>query len=95
VEIVVVMDGPETVDPDTDTSFTLITAAQERDHCVWYRLPSDVSIVDGQVRARATPAIADERHSPPLLPAPAEDVDLTGVDAGPLEAGARLPDRGP
>ncbi|MDX2380961.1 MAG: glutathione synthase [Acidimicrobiia bacterium] len=81
MDIVVVMDGPETVDPDTDTSFALITAAQERDHRVWHCLPSDLSIVEGRVGARATPAIADETSTPPLLPMPGEDVDLAAVDA--------------
>ncbi len=81
MDVIVIMDGPETVDPDTDTSYAVIVAAQEREHRVWHCRPDDLSIVDGRVRARATPAIADDALVPPLRPAPPDDLDLTAVDA--------------
>jgi glutathione synthase len=81
MDIVVVIDGPDTVDATTDTSFALIAAAQERGHRVWHCGAGDLSIVRGRVWARATPAVTDETHTPPLLPGPVDDLDLTTVDA--------------
>ncbi|MFY9337765.1 MAG: hypothetical protein WAP49_16405 [Mycobacterium sp.] len=52
-DIVVVMDGPETVNPLTDTSFGLIVAASERGHRCWHCGAADLSVVDGAVIARA------------------------------------------
>ena len=43
MDIVVVMDGPETVDPGTDTSFGLMLAARERDHTVWHCTGSEAA----------------------------------------------------
>ena len=79
--VVVIMDGPETVDPDTDTSFAMMLAAQERDHVVWHCGAADVSIVDGSVHATARPATIDESSHTPLQLAEAVDLDLSEVDA--------------
>lgn len=81
MHIVVVMDGPETVDPETDTSFGLMLAAQERDHVVWHCIASAVEWVDGRPRARARRAHADQHATEALRLGDAEDVDLTAVDA--------------
>ena len=80
MDIVVIMDGPETVDPDTDTSFGMMLAAQERDHRVWHCDATDVSLVDGRVRATARPAALDEASPTPLLLGQPADLDLTDVD---------------
>ena len=81
MHVVVIMDGPETVDPDTDTSFGMMLAAQERDHVVWHCGAADVSIADGHVHAIARPATTDESSDTPLQLAEAVDLDLTTVDA--------------
>ena len=80
MRIVVIMDGPETVDPATDTSFGLMLAARERDHLVWHSTASDLEWVDGRPRARARRAHPDEHAAPPLRLGESEDVDLTAVD---------------
>jgi glutathione synthase len=80
MDVVVIMDGPETVDPDTDTSFWLMLAAQERDHRVWHCTAAEVSLVDGRVRATAQSAAADESSATPLQLGPPIDLDLTDVD---------------
>ncbi len=80
MDIVVIMDGPETVDPRADTSFGLILAAQERDHHVWHCGAADISFADGRVRATARPAVADESSPTPLQLAAPVDLDLTAVD---------------
>ena len=81
MDIVVVMDGPDTVDPQTDTSFALISAARERDHSVWHCGAGDVELLDGRVTARARPATPDATADPALVLGDEERVDLTGVDA--------------
>ena len=81
MDIVVIMDGPETVDASSDTSFALIVAARERGHSVWHCGAGDVELVGGIVRARARPASTDEAASPPLLLGSRESLDLTQVDA--------------
>ncbi|MDG1266870.1 MAG: hypothetical protein P8O03_11160, partial [Ilumatobacter sp.] len=65
MNIVVVMDGPETVDPTSDTSFGLMLAAQERGHAMWHCTASDLEWVDGHPRARARRAFADEHATEP------------------------------
>ena len=80
MNIVVVMDGPETVDPTTDTSFGLMLAAQQRDHVVRHCTASDLEWIDGRPRARARRVHADEDAAVPLRLGDVEDVDLTAVD---------------
>lgn len=80
MDIVVVMDGPETVDPTTDTSFALVAAALERGHRVWHCEATDIEWFDGTVWARARPAAADEAASPPLLLGAETRLDLARVD---------------
>lgn len=81
MNIVVIMDGPETVDPATDTSFGLMLAAQEREHVVRHCAASDLEWIDGRPRVRARRAHADEHAVEALRLSDAEDVDLTQVDA--------------
>ena len=81
MDIVVVMDGPETVDPASDTSFALMSAAQERGHSVWHCGAADVELADGTVWARARPAVADAAASPALRLGGIERLDLARVDA--------------
>jgi glutathione synthase len=81
MDIVVVMDGVETVNPETDTSFALMLAAQERDHRIWHCGAADVELADRRVWARARPAATDETASPCLRLGPMERLDLTEVDA--------------
>jgi glutathione synthase len=81
MDIVVIMDGPETVNPDSDTSFALMLAAQERDHAVWHCSSVDVELIDGRVQARARRATAAEKAMPPLQLGPPQRLDLTYVDA--------------
>jgi len=80
MDIVIVMDGPETVDPTADTSFGLMLAAQEREHVVWHCRASDLEWIDGRPRARARRAHADEHAAEPLRLGDFEDIDLTAVD---------------
>lgn len=80
MDIVVIMDGPETIDPTTDTSFGVMLAAQEREHVVWHCRASDLEWIDGLPRARARRAHADEHAAEPLRLDDIEDIDLTTVD---------------
>ena len=80
MRIVVIMDGPETVNPETDTSFALMLAAQERGHRVWHCDSSQVELVDRRVCAWARPAAIHEQSDTPLLLGPTEHLDLTEVD---------------
>lgn len=80
MNIAVIMDGPETVNPATDTSFGLILAAQEREHVVWHCTSAAIEWIDGRPQARARLAHADEHAAKALRLGDTEDVDLTGVD---------------
>jgi len=55
VDILVVMDTLEGCDPDGDTSIGLMAAALVRGHRVACCTAADLSLVDGEVRARARP----------------------------------------
>lgn len=81
MDIVVIMDDPETVVPETDTSFGLILAAQGRDHSLWRCDAAAVELLDGRVWAQACAMTADESATPPLRLGPRVRLDLTQVDA--------------
>lgn len=80
MDIVVIMDGPETVDPETDTSFALMLAAQERGHRVWHCGSRDVSLIDGRVRATARAARTNESSTTPLRLGEVTNLDLGEAD---------------
>lgn len=80
MKIVVIMDRPETVDPETDTSFGLMLAAQEREHLVWHCTATAVEWIDGRPRAQARRAHADDQAAEALRLGDTEDIDLSGVD---------------
>jgi hypothetical protein len=50
-----VMDPPQTINPDADTTFALMLEAQERGHEVLYVDPADLGIDHHRVRARVAP----------------------------------------
>lgn len=79
-DIVVVMDGPETVNPLTDTSFGLIAAASERGHRCWHCGAADLSVVDGAVIARARRADPNSGAADPLGLGTPTDLALGDVD---------------
>ena len=80
MDVVVLMDGPQTVVPETDTSFALIVAAEERGHRVWHCEAAHVGMAGGTVTARACPARAEPTAAPPLALGETELVDLADVD---------------
>lgn len=50
-----VMDPPQTMDPDADTTFALMLEAQGRGHRVLYVDPADLGVDHQRVRARVAP----------------------------------------
>ncbi|MCC6877791.1 MAG: glutathione synthase [Sandaracinaceae bacterium] len=80
MRIVVVMDPPETVKVDEDTSFALMLAAQERGHRVDHCLISDLYVDAGRACARVRKATCQRDPARPIVLGPAEDLDLG--DAG-------------
>lgn len=81
MDILVIMDGPETVEPETDTSFGIMLAAQERGHTVWHCTASHVELIDQRVHALAAKATADETATPCLQLNDAQRLDLAHIDA--------------
>ena len=81
MDVAVIMGGPETVDADTDTSFGLMLAAEERGHRVWHCLPSAVSLIDGRVWATASPTLLQDGSETPVRLGEPIDLDLTTIDA--------------
>ncbi|MEM7139985.1 MAG: glutathione synthase [Actinomycetota bacterium] len=81
MDLLVIMDGPETVDPATDTSFALIQAATALGHRVFHCGATDVSLEDGRVHARAHRATPDPALAPALVLHERERLDLGALDA--------------
>jgi glutathione synthase len=50
-----VMDPPQTINPDADTTFALMLEAQARGHAILYVDPADLGIDHHRVRARVAP----------------------------------------
>ena len=73
MDVVFVMDGPETVNAGTDTSFGLMLAAEGLGHRVWHCGDRDVGLIGGRVVATVRPAsLADESTEPVRLGPPQE-----------------------
>lgn len=80
MQFLFVMDSPQKMIPDKDTSFALIRGAQAREHEPWHCLPTDVFNVGRDVFARARPIrVSDE---PPHSALGASSVvELAALDA--------------
>ena len=81
MNIVMIMDGVDTIVAETDTTLGLMLAAQERGHLAWHCRIPDVSLVGGAVRATAHPISADDAVEPPVTLGDARDLDLRDVGA--------------
>ena len=80
MDVVVVMDGPDTVAPATDTSFGLAVAAVERGHRCWHCGPGDLSVADGTVWASTRRIRPDAEATDPLGLGDRVELDLGDVD---------------
>jgi glutathione synthase len=82
MHIVVIMDPPETVQVDADTSFALMEEAQARGHRVDHCGIADLFFYKGKPGARVRRArMRREAGHPPITLAGPEDVLLEDVDA--------------
>lgn len=81
MRILVVMDPPETVQVDADTSFALMEAAEERGHRVDHCLITDLYWSRDQVGARVRRATMQRREGvAPITLGPSEEVPLSRID---------------
>jgi glutathione synthase len=78
---VFIMDPPDTVLVDEDTSFALMLEAQARGHRVDHCLARDLSLRGGEVHARVRQATMQRDPARPITLGEAESVDLSGVQA--------------
>lgn len=88
MRIVVIMDPPESVLVDADTSFALMLEAENRGHEVLHCLARDLVLDGGEVLAQTRPAHMRRDGAPPIaLAEPAEtrlrDVDVVLVRTDP------------
>lgn len=81
MRIVVVMDPPETVHVEGDTSFALMAEAERRSHHVDHCLAKDLVLDAGRVQARVRRASMREDAHPPIALGDVEEVSLHDVDA--------------
>lgn len=81
MRFVFVMDPPETVLVDADTTFAFMLEAQDRGHQIDHCLPQDVYLDMGRVFARVRSAFVQRSPTPPVQLRPAEDICLHEVDA--------------
>lgn len=56
MRLLFIMDGPETIHPDKDTTFAFIRGAERRGHESYHALLRDIYVAGGEVRARARKA---------------------------------------
>ncbi len=75
-----VMDPPETMVPDKDTSFALMFAAQTREHHCYTCLPSDLYAVGKTLKAAARPTGVNHTN-PHVTVEGRADLELRRVDA--------------
>jgi glutathione synthase len=81
MHLVVIMDPPEIVIEDQDTSFALMLEAQNRGHRVDHCLARDLYIDDGRLFATARRADMQRDRGRPIALSAAQDVCLHDVDA--------------
>lgn len=81
MRFVFLMDPPDTVLVDEDTSFDLMLEAQSRGHRVDHCLFRDLSLADGKLRARVRQATMSRKAASPVSLGDAEEVSLHDVDA--------------
>lgn len=81
MRFVFVMDPPETVLADADTTFAFMLEAQDRGHQIDHCTPQDVYLDMGKVFARVRPAFVQRDLAPPVQLRAFEDVCLHEVDA--------------
>lgn len=81
MRFVFVMDPPETVLVDADTTFALMLEAQDRGHQIDHCLPQDLYLDVGRVFARVRPALVQRTPTPPMVLGAPADVCLHDVDA--------------
>lgn len=81
MRFVFVMDPPETVLVDADTTFAFMLEAQDRGHQIDHCLPQDIYLDMGRVFARVRPAFVQRSPTPPVLLRAPEDLCLHEVDA--------------
>jgi len=81
MRFVFVMDPPETVMPDKDTTFALMAEAQRRGHRVEHCLLHDVLLDGGRPCARIRHATTDARAPTPVALGAWDEIALSEVDA--------------
>ena len=81
MRIVVVMDPPETVLPDADTSFAIMLEAQARGHRVDHCMARDLVLDAGRLHARVRTARMRPEATPPIMLGESEETSLHDVDA--------------
>jgi glutathione synthase len=81
MRIVVVMDPPETVHVEGDTSFALMAEAERRGHEVEHCLARDLVLDRGRVLARVRRASMREVAQPPIQLGATDEVSLHEMDA--------------
>ncbi len=81
MRFVVVMDPPETVILEADTSFALMYEAQQRGHDIDHCLVSDVFLQQGRLGAWVHKATLQQRVEQPMLLSERQSVWLDEVDA--------------
>jgi glutathione synthase len=80
MRILVIMDPPETVLVDADTSFALMEAAAERGHRVDHCLITDLFFAGGAVHARLRQATMRRDPARPITLGVAETAPLSAID---------------
>jgi glutathione synthase len=81
MHFVFIMDPPETVLPDEDTSFALMVEAVSRGHRVEHCLMSDLVLEESIPWAAVRPAATHPDRRPPLSLGEARDIRLKEADA--------------
>lgn len=81
MHFVVIMDPVSTVNPEADTTFALMEAAEQRGHRVDHCLNTDLYLDRGKLYARVAQAKMQRKAAPPIALSAPEDISLHDVDA--------------
>ncbi|HET8932143.1 MAG TPA: glutathione synthase [Polyangiales bacterium] len=81
MHFVVIMDPVSIVNPEADTTFALMEAAQARGHRVDHCLNTDLYLDGGQLFARVARATMQRKATPCIALSAPEDISLHEVDA--------------
>lgn len=80
LNVAIQMDPIETINIDADSTFVLALEAQKRGYCLYHYLPTDLTLRNGCVTARARAMTVQRNAASPATMGAYETIDLSTMD---------------